>query len=79
MDGNEECVKRNKIGKTRKHTRWKRGELVVAKRVRNQSESGDGGMRVERDLMLMRLENTPEGRDLSSLSLRARRNGDGNL
>ncbi len=21
MDGNEECVKRNKIGKTRKHTR----------------------------------------------------------
>ena len=29
MDGNEECVKINKFGKTRKHTRWKRGELVV--------------------------------------------------
>ena len=30
MDGNEECVKRNKFGKTRKHTRWKRGEIVAA-------------------------------------------------
>ena len=29
MDGNEECVKRNEFGKTRKHTRWKRGEIVV--------------------------------------------------
>ena len=29
MDGNEECVKRNKIGKTRKHIRWKGGEFVV--------------------------------------------------
>ena len=33
MDGNEECVKRNKIGKTRKHTRWKRGESVVVEKV----------------------------------------------
>ncbi len=31
MDGNEVCVKRNKIGKTRKHTRWKGGERVPAK------------------------------------------------
>ena len=44
MDGNEECVKRNKFGKTRKHTRWKRGEVVVVKKVRKQSEGGDGGM-----------------------------------
>ena len=29
MDGNEECVKRNKFGKTRKHTIWKRGEIIV--------------------------------------------------
>ena len=29
MDGNEVCVKRSKFGKTRKHTRWKRGEFVV--------------------------------------------------
>ena len=42
MDGNEECVKRNKIGKTRKHTRWKRGEFVVVESVRKQSESEDG-------------------------------------
>ena len=28
MDGNEKCVKRSKFGKTRKHTRWKRGERV---------------------------------------------------
>ena len=34
MDGNEECVKINKIGKTRKHTRWKRGEFVVVESVR---------------------------------------------
>ena len=26
---NEESLKRNKIGKTRKDTRWKRGEFVV--------------------------------------------------
>ena len=31
MDENEECVKISKIGKTRKHTRWKRGEIVVVK------------------------------------------------
>ena len=29
MDGNEECVKINKLGKTKEHTRWKRGEFVV--------------------------------------------------
>ena len=34
MDGNEECVKINKFGKTRKHTRWKRREIVVVERVR---------------------------------------------
>ena len=33
MDGNEECVKRKKFGKTRKHTRWKRGEFVAVERV----------------------------------------------
>lgn len=50
MDGNEECVKRNKIGKTRKHTRWKRGEIVVVEKVRKQNESGDGGMRDLREI-----------------------------
>ena len=50
MDGNEECVKINKIGKTRKHPRWKRGEFVVVERVREQSESGDGGMRELREI-----------------------------
>ena len=50
MDGNEECVKRNKFEKTRKHTRWKRGEFVVAESVRKQSESGDGGMRELREI-----------------------------
>ena len=45
MNGNEECVKRNKIGKTRKHTRWKRGEIVVVESVRKQSESEYEGMR----------------------------------
>ena len=34
-----------KIGKTRKDTRWKRGEFVVIERVRKQSESEDGGMK----------------------------------
>ena len=37
-------MKRNKFGKTRKDTRWKRGEFVVVERVRKQSESEDGGM-----------------------------------
>ena len=50
MDGNEECVKKSKFGKTRKHTRWKRGEFVAAESVRKQSESGDGGMRELRDI-----------------------------
>ena len=38
-------MKRSKFGKTRKGTRWKRGESVVVKRVRKQSESENGGMR----------------------------------
>ena len=38
-------MKINKFGKTRKDTRWKRGEIVVVERVRKQSESEDGGMR----------------------------------
>ena len=50
MDGNEECVKINKFGKTRKHTRWKRGEFVVVEKERKQSESGDGGMRELREI-----------------------------
>ena len=35
----------NKFGKTRKDTKWKRGEIVVVERVRKQSESEDGGTR----------------------------------
>ena len=42
-------MKRNKFGKTRKDTRWKRGEFVVVERVRKQSESEDGGMRELRE------------------------------
>ena len=42
-------VKINRIGKTRKHTRWKRGEFVVVEIVRKQSESEDGGMRELRE------------------------------
>ena len=49
MDGNEECVKIKKFGKTRKHTRWKRGEFVVVEKVRKQSEIGDGEMRELRE------------------------------
>ena len=63
-------MKINKFGKTRKDTRWKRGEIVVVERVRKQSESEDGGMRELRDLRLLRLENTPEGRVVSWLLLR---------
>ena len=60
-------MKRNKLGKTRKDTRWKRGEFVAAERVRDQSERENGGMRKmrERVLRLLRLENTPEGRVVS--------------
>ena len=47
---NEESLKRDKFGKTRKDTRWKRGEFVVVKRVRKQSESEDGGMRELREI-----------------------------
>ena len=43
-------MKRNKFGKTRKDTRWKRGEFVAAERVRKQSESEDGGMRELREI-----------------------------
>ena len=49
MRRNEESLKRNKFGKTRKGIRWKRGEFVVVKIVRKQSESEDGGMRELRD------------------------------
>ena len=42
-------MKRKKIGKTRKHTRWKRGEFIVVEKVRKQSESEDGGMRELRE------------------------------
>ena len=38
-------MKRIKIGKTRKDTRWKRGEFVAVERVRKQSEREDGGMK----------------------------------
>ena len=41
---NEESLKINKIGKTRKDIRWKRGEIVAVEKVRKQSESEDGGM-----------------------------------
>ena len=37
-----------------------REESLLLLRWRKQSESEDEGMRVERDLMLLRLENTPE-------------------
>jgi hypothetical protein len=42
-------LKRNKIGKTRKDIRWKRGEFVVVEVIRKQSESEDGGMRELRE------------------------------
>ena len=38
-------MKRNKFGKTRKDTKWKRGEFVAVEIVRKQNESEDGGMR----------------------------------
>ena len=38
-------MKISKFGKTRKDTRWKRGESVVVERMRKQNESEDGGMR----------------------------------
>ena len=47
---NEVNLKRRKFGKTRKDTRWKRGELIVVESVRKQSESEDGGMRELRDI-----------------------------
>ena len=42
-------MKRNKFGKARKDTRWKRGEFVVVEIVRKQSESEDGRMRELKD------------------------------
>ena len=44
-------MKRKKFGKTRKYIRWKRGEIVVAKAMRKQSESEDGGMRELREII----------------------------
>ena len=58
-------MKSNKFGNTRKDTRWKRGEIIVAEKVRKQNESEYGGMRELRELRLMRLENTPDGRVVS--------------
>ena len=43
-------MKKKKFGKTRKDTRWKRGEIVVVEIVRKQSESEDGGMRELREI-----------------------------
>ena len=43
-------MKRNKFGKTRKDTRWKRGEIIVVESVRKQNESEDGGMRELREI-----------------------------
>ena len=43
-------MKINKLGKTRKDTRWKRGEIVVVEIVRKQGESEDGGMRELREI-----------------------------
>ena len=43
-------MKVNKFGKTRKDTRWKRGEIVVVEIVKKQSESEDGGMRELREI-----------------------------
>ena len=42
-------MKRSKFGKTRKDTRWRRGEFIVVENVRKQSESEDGGMRELRE------------------------------
>ena len=43
-------LKRNKFGKTRKDTRWKRGETVVVEKARKKKESEDGGMRELREI-----------------------------
>ena len=44
-------MKRINFGKTRKDTRWKRGEVVVVESMRKQSESEDGGMRELREII----------------------------
>ena len=46
---NEESLKRNKFGKTRKDIRWKRGEFVVVEMSIKQNESEDGGLRELRE------------------------------
>ena len=56
--------------KTRKDTRWKRGEVVLVDLVRKQSESEDERMRALRILRYLSLENTPEGRVVNLLSSR---------
>ena len=43
-------MKNKKFGKTRKDTRWKRGEFVVFEIMRKQNESEDGGMRELREM-----------------------------
>ena len=43
-------MKSNKFGKTRKDTRWKRGEFVAVEGVRKQSESEDQGKRELREI-----------------------------
>ena len=42
-------MKINKFGKTRKDTRWKRGEFVFVDIVRKQNESEDGRIRELRE------------------------------
>ena len=46
----EESLKINKFEKTRKDTRWKRGEFVVVDFMKKQSENEDGGMRELREI-----------------------------
>ena len=43
-------MKRNKFGKTRKDTRWKRGEVIAVEIKIKQSESEDGRMRELREI-----------------------------
>ena len=57
--------------KTRKDTRWKRGDIVVVEILRKQNERKRWwNERNEKDVRYLRLENTPDGRVVSSLSLR---------
>ena len=54
-------MKINKFGKTRKDTRWKRGEHVVTDKEK-QSESEDGGMRELREVRLVKTSGEREER-----------------